>query len=328
MFGNTDVSYESIPRALEPGQAITLKGEVSARFSGAHLYLTKPDGTVDRIGRGIYVVDYPGVTLDQVTLRHSTDAPGSKTITLIARLNAFDGPLVGTATVTRDVGTTLTPTVFDFADAPVPAGSTITFEQVLSAGTGELSFDVGFGDCDGVFETFTTSPPLDVNRRDSVAITIVGRVASDAPVVVVGVPPVGLVGVGLEQVSEVAERTLAVDRHLESLAEARVADRGGEPLQVPSGVAFGPDLDPSSPVCALRHVFEAGISGVLEHLAGPDRSRVEVQEPRARAGRVIAQAIYWGTRPGERIGQMGARRRERRRDKAWARLAQRAGTGQ
>jgi uncharacterized protein YkwD len=47
VFGNTDVSYESIPRSFEPGQTITLKGEVSPRFSGAHLYLTKPDGTVD-----------------------------------------------------------------------------------------------------------------------------------------------------------------------------------------------------------------------------------------------------------------------------------------
>ena len=139
----------------------------------------------DRIDRGIIVHDYQGVTLNTVAVRHNTDTPGAFTISLVARLGAYDGPLLGVATVTRAIGSDFSVTVFDFHDVPVPAGSTITFEQVQNAGTGEVFFDTGFGPCENVVVTFGTSPPLDVERRGSAGLSITGRVAADEPVVVV-----------------------------------------------------------------------------------------------------------------------------------------------
>jgi len=55
------------------------------------------NGSSDRLDRGFYVSNYPGVTIHTVTLYHSTDTPGVKTLSLIARLGSFNGPLVGVA---------------------------------------------------------------------------------------------------------------------------------------------------------------------------------------------------------------------------------------
>ena len=112
-----------------------------------------PFGSGDRVDRGFYVTNYRGVTIDTVRLRHSAADPGFKTITLIARLNRYDGPLVGTASLPRSVSGSMTESVFDVGGAAVPAGSTITFEQVLTAGTGLVFFDLGFETCDGIVET-------------------------------------------------------------------------------------------------------------------------------------------------------------------------------
>ena len=142
-----------------------------------------PWGGGDLISRGFYVTNYRGTTIDQVKLRHSTDAGsvGSKTIALVARLGRYDGPILGTASVTRSVTADNTESVFDFGDAPVPAMSTIAFTQALTAGTGSLYYDIGFESCDGVVETEGTTPPLDSVRRDRMGVKIVGRVASDLP---------------------------------------------------------------------------------------------------------------------------------------------------
>lgn len=45
-FGNMEGKYETISRAVEPGQSVTLKGELAARFKTASVFLTNPDGTV------------------------------------------------------------------------------------------------------------------------------------------------------------------------------------------------------------------------------------------------------------------------------------------
>ncbi|MEI9938616.1 MAG: CAP domain-containing protein [Pseudomonadota bacterium] len=47
LFGSVELSYSAIPRAFDPGQSVSLKGRVGPRFTFAHVYLTKPDGTVD-----------------------------------------------------------------------------------------------------------------------------------------------------------------------------------------------------------------------------------------------------------------------------------------
>ena len=47
VLGATEVEYQPIPRAFEPGQAVTLHGQVGSRFAFGHVYLSKPDGNVD-----------------------------------------------------------------------------------------------------------------------------------------------------------------------------------------------------------------------------------------------------------------------------------------
>jgi uncharacterized protein YkwD len=45
-IGNMEASYETMSRAVEPGESVTLKGELASRFRNATVYLTNPDGTV------------------------------------------------------------------------------------------------------------------------------------------------------------------------------------------------------------------------------------------------------------------------------------------
>jgi uncharacterized protein YkwD len=62
-----EASYESIPRAFEPGQNVTLKGALAPRFKNATVFLTKTDGTVaqkDLSGisfQETFLLDRPGV---------------------------------------------------------------------------------------------------------------------------------------------------------------------------------------------------------------------------------------------------------------------------
>ncbi|HEX6273327.1 MAG TPA: CAP domain-containing protein [Polyangiaceae bacterium] len=66
-LGNMEASYDSIRRAVEPGQEVTLKGELTPRFRSASVYITKPDGSVshkDLPGRAFHEVvpfEHPGV---------------------------------------------------------------------------------------------------------------------------------------------------------------------------------------------------------------------------------------------------------------------------
>ena len=139
------------------------------------------DGGGDRIDHGFYVDGYPGVTLDTVTLRHSGTA-GPVTISLTARLNGYDGPILGTATVTRELPGPAPDTVFAFGNVPVPAGSRVTFTQSLDAGTAPVFYDTGFGPCDDVTETEGTEAPLSTFRRDGAGVRITGTFASASPV--------------------------------------------------------------------------------------------------------------------------------------------------
>jgi uncharacterized protein YkwD len=67
VLGNMEATYESIPRAMEPGQSVTLKGALASRFQSATVYLTKADGTVaqkDLSGvrfQETFLLDRPGV---------------------------------------------------------------------------------------------------------------------------------------------------------------------------------------------------------------------------------------------------------------------------
>ena len=48
VFGGMEASYAPIARAFDPGQSVTLKGETAPRFKSCDVFLTKPDGTVDK----------------------------------------------------------------------------------------------------------------------------------------------------------------------------------------------------------------------------------------------------------------------------------------
>jgi uncharacterized protein YkwD len=47
VFGSVELSYQPIPRVFEPGEQVSLKGQVAPRFSFSHVYLTRPDGKVE-----------------------------------------------------------------------------------------------------------------------------------------------------------------------------------------------------------------------------------------------------------------------------------------
>jgi uncharacterized protein YkwD len=48
IFGGMEATYEPIARAFDPGQSAHLKGDAAQRFKSCELFLTKPDGTVER----------------------------------------------------------------------------------------------------------------------------------------------------------------------------------------------------------------------------------------------------------------------------------------
>ena len=136
-----------------------------------------PDGGGDYVSRGFYVTNYRGVTIDKVRMRHSTNTPGSKTLQLVARLGRYDGPILGVASVTRNITGADTETVYDFNDAPVPAGSTIAFVESLTGGTDDVFHNLAYEACGDVVETFGTAPPLDSFYRAGIGIKITGAVS-------------------------------------------------------------------------------------------------------------------------------------------------------
>jgi hypothetical protein len=131
---------------------------------------------------GFYVTGYPGTNLSLVTLGYSTSTPGLFSISLTARRNAFDGPMIGvaqTATVHVPAPPAETLVTFDFGGAPVTTGDTVAFTQTgseLSSDNdsfGNLFYDAGRGACNStIFETEGTSPPLDAVAGAGVGVAI------------------------------------------------------------------------------------------------------------------------------------------------------------
>jgi len=137
-------------------------------------------GGGDQITRGFYVSDYPGSNLGTVTLTYFPLASPPVPITLTARLGSYDGPILGSSTMTVSPPATAS---FDFGGVAVAPGSTITFAHTVGGGDpdGYAFFDYGeaaignAGDpnaCPGVIETDGTTPPLDTFRRASMGVTI------------------------------------------------------------------------------------------------------------------------------------------------------------
>jgi len=134
----------------------------------------------DLISRGFFVSSYQGSTIERVALAHSAAVAGERTISLTMRLDTFDGAFLGIATVTRDIGTDNSLSVYDFGRITVPVGSRITFTQTLVAGAGTVYYDYGVGPCTDVIETDGTGAPLSTFRRATVGVVIQGDPADIA----------------------------------------------------------------------------------------------------------------------------------------------------
>lgn len=153
----------------------------------ATLYNCPTSGTStgwDNIDRGFYVTQYPGTTLDTVTLSYfAVTANGSYTIALTAHLGAYDGAVIGSTqqqTVMLN-GNAATPVTFNFGNAVVPFGSTVAFTQSVVSGPGtapQAGYDIGTTTpaCPGIYETDDTAPPLGSPpiRGNTVGVTIAG----------------------------------------------------------------------------------------------------------------------------------------------------------
>lgn len=136
--------------------------------------------------RAFYVPSYQGTSLKQVTLYIAFPAAGAYTLALQARSGGFGAANVsrGRATVSVNVpASTLDfqSVTFDFGTAPVPQGSTLTFEtQTVSRPSGvtvQPKFEILTSPSCPVVETEDSAAPLSSFRHYGVAVRITG----DAP---------------------------------------------------------------------------------------------------------------------------------------------------
>lgn len=143
---------------------------------------------VDPISRAFFIPNYPGVSLQDVTLGISSNMAQSYVLTLTAHVDAFDGAVLGSATsrvFSSGDAASPTPTTFSFSPAlSVAKGRTIAF-VMREQGTNlaeqygypsSLFFGTGPAGACGAVETNDSSPPLS-QVRGSVPVTVAGDIA-------------------------------------------------------------------------------------------------------------------------------------------------------
>mgnify|MGYP006276141065 CR=1 FL=1 len=132
-------------------------------------------------GRAFYVTEYPGISLDTVSVWITSNGPGDVTVSLTARSDAYDGPVIATTQQSGTLAGTIsesTQYTFDFGGVAVTRDSTVTFElEWVSGSAGTLYFRSENSDPSPlVVLTSGTSPPLDSPIGSSgVALIITGR---------------------------------------------------------------------------------------------------------------------------------------------------------
>ena len=146
------------------------------------LYSCPAVGGGDGLDRGILLESFPFNQLGRVTLTYRTNGTGFYRVRLTARQGSYDGAVIG-----RQVGVfeaTSNPEViehtFDFGNADVAEGSTVTLTQEIVSQSGSIFYDVGpcgvgdggCGACEDVTQTSGTDPQLDNFRRASAAIEV------------------------------------------------------------------------------------------------------------------------------------------------------------
>lgn len=131
----------------------------------------------DNLTRGFYLENFPTNQLGRVQLTYYPSTAGNYRIELTARQGAFDGAVVGSHDVAFQVTSPGDPVSvwYDFRNAPVAVGSTVTFAQriVSQPASSSIFFDIGDGPCADVVETSGTTAPLSTVRRDSVGLTVI-----------------------------------------------------------------------------------------------------------------------------------------------------------
>jgi hypothetical protein len=172
----------------------------------------------DLLYRGFYIPEYATDSLDRVELLFATDYTDTYTISLTARQDTYDGPILGVSTIELELiagaaapspgdgadvffgGIPTVAGVFEFDAAPVTPGGTVTFAFEQLGGLGSAYYDIGPCDtsepgcedlCSGeIIQTNGTEPPLDTYRRHSVGIRVFDAPPPD-------VPALGTVAAGL-----------------------------------------------------------------------------------------------------------------------------------
>jgi hypothetical protein len=184
-FSNPSVNYSSIPTGTtatnDNAQVLNATAGSIAGFWNPLTDLGMTPGG-DLTSRGFYVKNFPGTHLTRVRLYLMTRTPGSYTLSLTAHSAAFNGAVIGTATATAALTTSDQPVDFVFTSPPVAMGSTVAFKIGVTGPSSTVFYSVGPCLSDWkctypgvqVVETEGTSPPLDTDRRNSVALQLNG----------------------------------------------------------------------------------------------------------------------------------------------------------
>ena len=160
---------------------------MTATSQASVLYSCPGGAGGDFNSEGFYMPSYPGITLDSATLKLLGYSSGTYQVSLTVRSNAFNGPVLGTSTVTvalNAVPGAMVSTTFPFASVPMPKGGVACFIlAVMSGPSPNIYYDVSplVGGCPEVIETEDTTPPLSTFRRYGVDLTLMGALGTITP---------------------------------------------------------------------------------------------------------------------------------------------------
>jgi Cysteine-rich secretory protein family len=109
VVGAQEMQYDTIPRDFEVGQQVTIRGRVGERYESAVVYVTKPDGTVDRQPIAGTTIDASFLlsTLGQYRLEVMGDGPTGPFI--VANMPLYVG--VAEPIIRENAGTVVEPDV-------------------------------------------------------------------------------------------------------------------------------------------------------------------------------------------------------------------------
>jgi uncharacterized protein YkwD len=185
VVGALEMQYVTVPKDLEPGQQATMRGRIGARFTSAHVYLTKADGSVDErsvVGRDVdttFQLDVPG----QYRLEVMGDGPTGPVI--VSNLPLYVG--VAEPAIPESTGVVVEPEV---AEARMLA---LLNEVRKSAGAGALVPDddlrrLAEGHTEDMRDhnffshvSPSSGAPQDRLRRSGILVSIFGENIAAAP---------------------------------------------------------------------------------------------------------------------------------------------------